>query len=579
MTRMHWRSVVAALLVGLSLPGQELSSSVTQDPVHATGTVEGIVRGQDGEPMRNVEVFAATAYFGGEELARSRTDGFGMFVLGRLPSTVCHVFARAPGTTTATAPALLSADNPHVAVNLRVYEANTIRGRVVDGGGKAIAGAMVMGTKEGARWSGGLQQAETHTDADGRFELPGVPIGLSVFRIWKPGYALRPYWLTTSEDAELAVTLGRNRGMQFHITTEGLSKEAVAAVRVSIRASQGYSGFALPSDLARGSLNALGGLELWGLPRAKWHVSLSHPKFFMHPKEISTEPDDRNRTMHFVGSASGGAVVRGTLVDSKGKPLAKQELLLHRYNVSLRTATDEHGRFSMSTTLADGDNFRLSLVGSGYVFSQDKHEGMDGFRSPYRWAQWEASAGPNREIALVAEPAVRVTGTLVDASGAPMQLVPAQLQINHGGRWGLLASATTRRDGTVQFPGVQATEDECRIFVSSAGVGDCLLPQLRAGVQKGIRAVFSSPGVVKGQLLDLQGEPVVGESVLLGDYATDNGKGTANMNTWVPTDRQGRFVFPTVAPGYHFLGTEDLLNGVQLVAESGKTVVVNLTAK
>ncbi|MGK0303013.1 MAG: hypothetical protein ACI89X_003900, partial [Planctomycetota bacterium] len=112
-----------------------------------------------------------------------------------------------------------------------------------------------------------------------------------------------------------------------------------------------------------------------------------------------------------------------------------------------------------------------------------------------------------------------------------------------------------------------------------AGVGDCLLPQLRAGVQKGIRAVFSSPGVVKGQLLDLQGEPVVGESVLLGDYATDNGKGTANMNTWVPTDRQGRFVFPTVAPGYHFLGTEDLLNGVQLVAESGKTVVVNLTAK
>ena len=593
MTWNRWGLVLAWLVAGGSLPSQEPQASVcwrfiyidevdqrdrqsivvapdlaAQGAVRETGAVEGFVRGQDGELLRNVEVFAADQRIGGKVLARSRTDGNGMFVLGHLPLATCYVLAHAPDTTTAVVQARLNADHAHVAVDLRVYEANTIRGRVVDGLGEPIAGAQVMGTKEKVRW--GLRQAETRTDADGRFELAGVPIGLSTFRIWKPGYALKLYWLTTSKDAEFEVTLGRGKGTQLEITTEGLTKDALAATQVSIYANRGKD-FAIPSDLQRMPLGADGSLQLRGLPDAQWTVSLRHPTFAFGPGRISTKMGDRNPTLHFVASEYGGVVVKGTLVDTNGKPLAGQELLSHPLSSgSLRVVTDELGRFSMATALAKGDRFELSLARSSYVLNQRKYTGLSG--------RWEAVAGAGGELQLVAERAARVEATLVDSGGVPMPLVAAQLQIQQEGRWRTLAFATSRRDGTVQFPSVRATEDDCRIYVGSAGVGDPF--RLQAGRLTSLQAEFPSPGVVKGQVLDSKGKPLAGVSVLLGDYATDVAEGWATMHTWIPTDRQGRFVIPKVAAGFHAVSLDNIGQTLSkpFEVEAGGTIVVNLTA-
>lgn len=75
------RSLIAAVFA--TLPA--LAQSPGEAPCSPTGTVEGRVLGPLGEPMPNVEVIATHDPRGQEVLAKTRTDGEGMFVMARLP--------------------------------------------------------------------------------------------------------------------------------------------------------------------------------------------------------------------------------------------------------------------------------------------------------------------------------------------------------------------------------------------------------------------------------------------------------------------------------------------------------------
>ncbi len=136
-----------------------------------------------------------------------------------------------------------------------------------------------------------------------------------------------------------------------------------------------------------------------------------------------------------------------------------------------------------------------------------------------------------------------------------------ELQERNGNRtpeWMALASATSRRDGTVAFAGVHAGPDDRRVY--SGGIAGCgasepfhLAPgEYRAGVVR-----VQRPGTVTGHVLDALGKPVAGYRVSLRNHDVNTGKQTDGGWRNVPTGRDGRFTFVGVAPGGHKLENND----------------------
>jgi hypothetical protein len=578
-----WFSLLLLLMVGHSAGVAQANSSVAQTPTELSGTVEGLVRGPSGEPFRNVEVFATELRRTGEVLARTRSDGLGMFVLGRLPLAACQVFAQAPGHTTSVVGAPLSVDQPHVAVDLRVYEANTVRGRVLDADGVPIPDVLVMGSRDSVRWVGGLAAAEARTDSDGRFELHGVPIGLSVYRAWKPGFALQHHWLTTSEDAEITMRMHRARGTELRITTAGLPPEWVADVQVHVHAKRGPAGICLPSDLRFPTLLESGSVALSGLLAAEWTVSLSHPNAVFRPYQVTTVAGDRKPLAHFEAIGDATMQLSGTVHLPDGTPLANRELLAHSrrstWTVAGRvgqTKTDARGHFSMAASLVAGEEFTLRLVAPGYVLCQEKARGQLGYQDPMRWTLWEDQAAVGRELQLTATRAASVTAQVVAANGQAMAFAAVQLQVRYRDHWRQLAFATSQRDGSVHFPSILASDDEFRVAIVGMGGGDAVPFELKPAQRYTTVVQFEEPGTIRGRVVDAAGTPKAGVDVLLGDFEMGEHH-AARVRTRVPTDRQGHFVFTRVGVGRHSLQVARIEAGLTYCeVESGKATVVEL---
>lgn len=178
------RCTCVLVLLAATLPAQAPAQP-------ADGLLEGRVLGPLGEPMVGIEVRAVCWPDVATTTGRTRTDGEGMFVLGHLPRRTAWVFATSPGHTVGFEVGRLSAERAADAVTMRLWPANTLRGRVVDADGDPVVGAEVLGTKDFTWFEGGFRVPECTTGADGRFELPGAPIGDCVLRAWAPGFVLR----------------------------------------------------------------------------------------------------------------------------------------------------------------------------------------------------------------------------------------------------------------------------------------------------------------------------------------------------------------------------------------------------
>src|SRR5262249_28025383 len=111
-------------------------------------TARGLVLDPTSQPVVAAEVDAVAMDATDAALASTHTDGEGLFALSKLPADRdLWVLAKAAGCATARAP-FRAADAPHAAVVLRLCEGMTIRGRVLDAGGRPIAGAQVIGGRD-----------------------------------------------------------------------------------------------------------------------------------------------------------------------------------------------------------------------------------------------------------------------------------------------------------------------------------------------------------------------------------------------------------------------------------------------
>lgn len=554
------RAVSVSLLTAATLCAQA-------KPAADVGIVEGRVLGPLGEPMVNLEVRASAWPELDTILAKTRTDGEGMFVLSRLPLRTLRLGASSPGLTAARATAWLSTEDPHAAVQVRLWPANTLRGRVLDGDGKPVAGAVVLGTRDYVWYETGFDSPEMQTAADGRFEVAGVPIGDCMLRAWAPGYVMREHGLLAIADREIELRLDRGEGSVLALRTVGLPPEARARSRVSYYPTRSGYGFVLPRQFESGALDAQGCWRVSGLPSAEWHVELTADGFTFDPRSVATKMDEPQRELVFTATAIGSLQLRGVLRSADGKPLAGERLVCRtKKSQSINggtpgeATTDAEGRFVMNAPLVAGEPYSLHLVASQWVLEQKKSEGMMGVWDSRYLVRYEDQADGARELALVAQPAVFVSARLVGDDNRPVAFARAELQQRTDGRspaYVAMNYAISRRDGTVAFPGINVVADDLRVWTGGgAGAGASDMFHVQRGERRELVVRVQRPGTVSGCVRDENGKPVPGYCIAISSHDLGTGRPIDGVYGSVPAGRDGRFVFVGVAPGGHKLTSD-----------------------
>lgn len=521
------------------------------------GTVQGRVLGPDGEPMVNVEVTARQGTREERILARARTDGDGIFLLTRVAAERgVYLLAQAPGHTTGWGYADLGVDRLLGADELRLWQANTVRGRIVDGEGKPVADACVVATKDFHFWNNVIMP-DTRTDADGRFVLPGVPIGDIELRVYAPGFLLAEHTFSTDGDTEVQVPpLQRGKGTTLTVETNGVPAEQLAQARVSIDASRGGSGFDLPACVERPQLGVDGRLRLEGLPDIEWQITVLAPGLVFEPRSVAAKAGDRDIVARFTATPIGSVVLRGTLRDLAGEVLPGQTLLCRtqRWNgleaePAGRAVTAADGRFELTAPAFVDEPVFFLLANSVWALQQPQPVGQS--RRPHAadMVRWTETADPRRDYDLRAAPASRVTATLLGRDQRPLPFVVARLE--HGSE--TAARAISDRDGIVRFAGVHAGEQLRVIATDVGGAGGSEPFAMAPGQSTNVQVTLESPSRVVGRAVDADGKPLAGITVSLRNWDMAKNQQADGGWTNVPTNRQGRFVFTGVSPGGHYV--------------------------
>ena len=161
--------------------------------------VKGRVLDTQGKPVAGAKVSGGDNW--NSEPTPTRTDARGEFVLENCPPGASVVTVRTEGF----APDLREVhpeDQP--ALEFRLGPGHTLRGKIVDGQGKPVAGATVAADTWRAHRSLAFR---VNTGQDGRFEWRGAPGDVVLYDVFKTGYMSRRRVALTPTDAEQVVTL------------------------------------------------------------------------------------------------------------------------------------------------------------------------------------------------------------------------------------------------------------------------------------------------------------------------------------------------------------------------------------
>lgn len=532
-------------LLGLSAPSQ----SPAPAPPPAIERVEGRVVDLLGEPLVAAMVVVTPWRDPDTVLARGATDGEGRFVFGSVPiRDAWGVRASSPHCASAS----LWAVPGRGPFTVRLPESVRVAGHLRDRGGKPVAGVVVNATLAYARELAGACDRAV-TDDDGRFELKNVPLGFVCFAAVIPDVGLGLSWRHVRGEDVVDIGPPAGKSMDTVIEIEGLPIDGPPpGAAVAIR-SRNRLCSQLPPPWNRVPMDRSGRIEIRQMPESWFEVTPEIPGFVCQPLASDLRPD--NRQLRFVALRADDARLlwQGTLTDDLGKPCAQCDLEVRGKNAGPRatTRTDADGRWRLSLPVPVGQEVVVRLLPGDLVLDVD---------SPMARLDWRAASefrgqfAPNAPLALRAQRAAQVAGTVVLADGAPAVGVVVQLEQFERDRlpkWSWGASATTDARGNYVFRGVHATSRPVRCRVQSGeGVGTTAefaldLPGMRVEPPP---LQLSSTAVVEGVVRDAAGKPVPGLRVWLRELegATNVYRGSI-FETY--TDHQGRCRWSGLASG------------------------------
>ncbi len=456
----------------------------------------------------------------------------------------------------------------HLELDLQMIRGATLRGRVVDEAGAAVADAGVV-----ARYRGVIGDAigalrETATEEDGSFELVHVASGRVDVVARRAGFLEGRLKLDTelSDGVELGgltLELGRGAALAGWVTFADGTPAEGAEVRAGPDLSQLGGMNALNVVRTRGgsaTTDADGHFELVGLTASKFALtaSLHHEEGERAGRwkatEKSVEPGGEPVRMVLEGQVA----LRGRVADTEGAPVAE---------------------FMVRATLSgSGAMFGLGAErrNQGFSEAEDGSFAMEGL-SPVAWEVGITAAGfassEVREVSLpqlegapellfVLEPAAAVSGRVVDTGDAPVPGARVTLELDLGSRMEAMQGdgvpeVFTDADGEFLMegldPGPLSLTGSFEGFAASEAVPcEAVSGQVTEGVLLRLRV----GGTLTGQVFDDQGEPAAGRMVIVQCAPSYTSQ---HMMT---ADAQGEFRVEHLEPGsWQVVATENFMSG------------------
>lgn len=510
-----------------------------------TVTVAGTVLAPDGRPAAGVSVFAQWFFSqppGRHPLitaaATSGADGgFSLVLEGdgqALERGTVDAVEEGSGFGWAS---VKLADTQHVVV--RLNEATVVAGTVRDAAGEPVAEADVHVVEargeDGDHWLAASDRFHATTGADGRFELPGMPVGKQLrLYVRKEGCIPED---TNRQPAELMtdleVTLHPDAAVAGRVTRAG---EPVPGVTVWCKAQ--------PPGHERGvgATDADGHYVAREMPGGRYDVYLHAPDGWaatVH-RDVSCVAGQTVGGVDFELVA--GGVVTGTVRDrNTGESVGRAGMTAYMSRSDFPSSgfwhspVDEAGRYS------------LCLPPGEYVLHVDARSCGYAYRGEEPWLhEVEVAAGQTVEdfdIPVTLE--ASVAGIVVDAAGVPV--AGASIRLSGSSRVGVVTDergrfADVSHSGS--YPTVVAAFDGAR------GLCGLVVPQAQTPE---IRIVMTPGSYVRARLADPDGEGIKAVNVAC-RYTCWHGDGSAS-GIYAPKQ-------PTDADGYVRLGP--LPAGVEL---------------
>ncbi|TAJ16091.1 MAG: sigma-70 family RNA polymerase sigma factor [Planctomycetota bacterium] len=512
----------------------------------------------------------------------------GRFEIAGVDPGVYRATAHADGRLPETAAQLAFVEGASIERDFALARGGVLRGLLTDGAlAKPLPGASVtIGFDDAA--------SSAIADADGRYQLAGIPAGTFRVRVEAPGYGRYDFRIAEARDA--AKTLDREQDF-FLMPARSAGGRVVDCDGAPI------AGATLWCSARAESQSGSQHDDLWSTTGADGRFALTPLRYELHHTLLVQAPGhalavfdfpanerrERRTELGDLALEAPGAIA-GTLCDAHGTPLeglwvllsgepARRDMLgpVEHSNAGYRSSegfgfgrvlarTDDRGRFAFFGL--PGGTYALSGGDKGYAIRAA--------------ATVELASGATRDdVALVVDRGLSIAGRVLDPTGRPIAGASVDAYVDEA-TWVRATYALTNDVGRFELHGLAAGNYllSARPFFDEAVDGVRLVDGGRVAVEAGrsdveLRLARAAPiaGVVRGP----EGEPVAGIHIALqrtadhgllvnhtdgaGRFAFDVADGTRVDLRFMPTAAENRAAF---APVLNADGTADMSYDVRL---------------
>lgn len=460
-----------------------------QDPGAAMTDVAGRVEDVHGEPVPAAEVWLTPLAEPGRELARGRTDASGEFRL-RAPGVALLAHAWAAGKAHAAVDVPIWPDPDCAVCVVRLVDAGTITGAVVDAGGKPVAGALVRSEFVHSILGSEAPLPSAVTDGDGRFELARQPVGYQrVSAVHGSGTAASWLWLHDRSEVRLQLA---DAGPPIRVRVLDLPPAALPSCALHLGGPAFETSLQLADNWTRTTVwhppyqlqrPPTGGdtFVLLGLGRCEVELKIGGDGALLTPFRMHLAADDVQRDLEVQAvelppePLPPWTLLRGRLCDDAGEPLAGQQIVGRGQGRRVTATTAADGTFALPHLCREGERVSLQLRGPDWLIVPDDR------RERCRVGA-NVVAKPGVEHVLRATVRASVRGRLVDAGGGAAAGVAVSLAHREAGASPDYATRTAS-DGSFAFEALRGCG--CELELSAWGGGGQLQKTIavRAGQQ------------------------------------------------------------------------------------------------
>lgn len=315
------------------LPSPALPVKPPEPPM---GTVIGRALGENGLPLGEAHV---TLVAPGQPSRETPTTASGYFTFAELPPGTYTVTLKGEDGKPRASRSLMVGGEP-VEVTLKPQALAQLKGQVVDAArGSALAKASIAVGKQRAT-----------SDADGYFQLDGLPPGPWTVTVQASGYA--------SATLQAKETQGRFALKPLPGTVGGRATTAAGKPVVGAVAQLGS---------LKAATDPQGRFALADVPAGDHSLTLTQDGRTLFSASVQVPPGGkvtRNVTIPEAAPSGRFGMISGRVRSAAGQPLKGVKVVVEGQAVTVLTVSDEHGRFSVLDLLPG--TYRVSLSKAAY---------------------------------------------------------------------------------------------------------------------------------------------------------------------------------------------------------------------